>query len=53
MCKSLDRRREDKGFYTEWWHATSEFNLLLIYSWMEFWLATVVATDMNNLLALI
>jgi hypothetical protein len=28
----LDRRREDKSFWTERWHALPEFNLLLISS---------------------
>jgi hypothetical protein len=33
----LDRRREDKRFWTAWQQAFPEFSLLLISSWMQFW----------------
>jgi hypothetical protein len=35
------RRREDKIFWSEWELAIPECNLLLIYSWLQFWFVTV------------
>jgi len=35
--KFLKRRCEDKRFWTECWKAFSEFKLLIISSWMQFW----------------
>jgi hypothetical protein len=47
MFKFLERRRENKIFWTDWQEAFSEINLLLICSWMQFWLVTVVPKHMN------
>jgi hypothetical protein len=43
----LDRKREDKRFWTEWQQALLEFSLLLISSWMEFWFVTVIPKYLN------
>jgi hypothetical protein len=43
----LDSRREDKRFWTELYQALSEFNLLLISSWIRFWFVTVVPKYLN------
>jgi hypothetical protein len=36
IFKFLDSKIEDKRFFTEWWQALSDFNLHVIYSWIEF-----------------
>jgi len=46
MFKVLEGRREYKGLWTEWQHAFPKFNLLLT-SWMQFSLVTVVPNYMN------
>jgi hypothetical protein len=43
----LDSRWEDKRFRTEWLQALPEYSLLLISSWIKFWLVTVVAKYLN------
>jgi hypothetical protein len=54
----LDSRREETIFWTEWYQALPEFNLLLIASWIKCWFVTVVpkylkcATLPKNLLAI-
>ena len=37
IFKFLDSKLEDKKFCTEWQQAFTDFNLLLISSWIEFW----------------
>jgi len=44
---SLERKREDKRFWTEWYQAPLIFNLLLICSWMQFWSVVVVPKFLN------
>jgi glucose-6-phosphate-specific signal transduction histidine kinase len=39
---SLDSRREDIRFWTEWYQALPEFSLLLITPWIKFWFVTVL-----------
>ena len=34
----VDSKLEDKRFFIEWWQAFSDFNKLLIFSWIKFWL---------------
>jgi hypothetical protein len=52
-------RQEDKRFWTEWWQAFPDFNLLLASSWMSFWFVSVVpkywnvATFSNDSLAIL
>jgi hypothetical protein len=36
IFKFLEIRREVKRLWTQLWHSLSEFNLLLISSWMQF-----------------
>jgi hypothetical protein len=40
----LDRGREDRKFWTEWWQALPEFSLLLISSWTKFCFALITPT---------
>jgi thiaminase len=47
FCTFLDSRREDKRLWTEWWQAFSDFSLLLISSWMQFWTVSVVTKYLN------
>jgi len=37
LFKFLDSKMEDKRSCTEWYQAFPHFNLLLIFSWREFW----------------
>jgi hypothetical protein len=43
----LDSRREDKGFWTEWYQVLPKFSLFLISSWIKFWFVTVVPKYLN------
>jgi hypothetical protein len=47
IFKFLERRREDKRLWTEQQQAIPESNLPLIYSWMLFWLVTVIPKYLN------
>jgi hypothetical protein len=38
---------KNKRFWTEWWQALPEFNLVLISSWITFWFVTVVPKLFN------
>jgi hypothetical protein len=39
---AVGSRRDDKRFWKEWYQVLSEFNQLLISSWIKFWLVIVV-----------
>jgi hypothetical protein len=43
----LDSKLEGKIFCIEWWQALPAFNLLLISSWIEFWLVRAVPKYFN------
>jgi hypothetical protein len=43
----LDSRREDKRFWTEWYQALPEFNLLLICSYIKFLFVSTVPKYLN------
>jgi hypothetical protein len=43
----LDSKQEDKTFWTEWLQAWSEFNLILISSWIRIWFVIVVPKYLN------
>ena len=45
----LNRKLDDKRFYTELQQAFPDFNLLLIVSWIEFWFVRVVPKCFINL----
>ena len=47
IFKVLDSKLEDKWFCPEWQQAFPDFNLLLIYPWMEFRFVRVVFKYMN------
>jgi hypothetical protein len=47
IFKFFDSRWEDKRFWTECYQALSEFNLLLISSWIKFWSVTVFTKYLN------
>ena len=51
IFKFLDSKPEDKIFCTEWCQVLilSDFNMLLIPSWTEFWFVEVVHTYLNFL----
>jgi hypothetical protein len=44
---SLDSKLEHERFCTEWWQAFPDFNLPLIYSWIEFWYVKVDPKYLN------
>ena len=48
IFKFLDSKMEDKRFCTEWWQAFPDFNLLLIYSWIQFWFVKVAPKYLNS-----
>ena len=48
IFKFLDSKLEDKRFCTEWWQAFTNFNLLLISSWMEFWFVDTFPKYLNS-----
>jgi hypothetical protein len=43
----LDSRWEGKRFWTEWQQALLKFNLLLISSWIKFWIVTVIPKHLD------
>jgi hypothetical protein len=44
----FDSRWEDRKFWTEWYQALPEFNLLLISCWIKFWFLTVIPIYLNS-----
>jgi hypothetical protein len=47
MFTFIERRREDRRFWIEWWQALPEFNLPLISFWIKFWFLTVIPKYLN------
>jgi hypothetical protein len=47
-----DSKLEDKIFCNEWQQVFPDFNLLLISSWLEYWLVKVVSQYLNSFIIL-
>jgi len=45
--KLLERTREDRIFWNEWWQVFHEFNLFWISSWMQLWFVAVVPKHLD------
>jgi hypothetical protein len=47
LFKISEMRQEGRRLWTDWQEAFPEFNLLLISSWMKFWLVTFIPKELN------